>query len=93
MFVTVGISWITVLIINQMPVIDVMMSKNLSDIAILNIKGSDYRCIISLICKNEAMNLFQNVDLTEHYKQNNIKYKNLLSCVKNGYRNFNVWRY
>ena len=34
-----------------------MMSVNLSDIAILNIKGSDYRCIISLISKNEAINL------------------------------------
>ena len=29
-----------------------MMSMNLTDIAILNIKGSDYRCIISLISKN-----------------------------------------
>ena len=29
-----------------------MMSVNLSDFAILNIKGSDYRCIISLISKN-----------------------------------------
>ena len=28
-----------------------MMSMNLSDIALLNIKGSDYRCIISLISK------------------------------------------
>ena len=37
-----------------------MMSINLSDIAILNIKGSDYRCIISLINKNEAINLMQN---------------------------------
>ena len=26
---------------------------SLSDIAILNIKGSDYRCIISLISKND----------------------------------------
>ena len=43
-----------------------MMSVNLSDIAILNIKkGSDYRCIISLISKNEAINLMQNADLTE----------------------------
>ena len=41
-----------------------MMSKNVSNIAILNIKGSDYRCIISLISKNEAMNLLQNPDLT-----------------------------
>ena len=49
-----------------------MMSMNLSDIAILNIKDSNYRCIISLISKNEAINLMQNVDLTkkaEHYKE------------------------
>ena len=38
---------------------------NLNDIAILNIKGSDYRCIISLISKNEAINLMQNADLTK----------------------------
>ena len=42
-----------------------MMNMNLSDIAILDIKGSDYRCIISLISKNEAINLMQNADLTE----------------------------
>ena len=42
-----------------------MMSINLNDIAILNIKGSDYHCIISLINKNEAINLLQNADLTE----------------------------
>ena len=41
------------------------MSVNISDIAILNIKGSNYCCIISLICKNEAINLLQNADLTE----------------------------
>ena len=28
---------------------------NLSDIAILNIKGTDYRCIISRISKNKAI--------------------------------------
>ena len=38
-----------------------MMSISLSDIAILNIKGSDYRCIISLISKK----LMQNADLTK----------------------------
>ena len=41
-----------------------IMSMNLSGIAILNIKGSNYRCI-------EATNLMRNVDLTEkveHYK-------------------------
>ena len=42
-----------------------MMSKNLSDIAILNIKGFDYGCICSLISKNEAINVMQNADLTE----------------------------
>ena len=47
------------------------MCINLSDIAILNIKGSNYHCIISLISKNEALKLIQNADLTkkvEHYK-------------------------
>ena len=39
-----------------------MMSINT---AALNIKGSDYRCIISLMSKNEATNLTQNADLTE----------------------------
>ena len=42
-----------------------MTSLNLSDIAILNIKGSDYRCIISLISKNKAINLLQDANLTE----------------------------
>ena len=40
------------------------MSKNLSHVAILNIKGSDYHCIISLINKNEVINLLQNASLT-----------------------------
>ena len=42
-----------------------MMPMNIRDIAILNIKSSDYCCIISLISKNEAMNLIQNTDLRE----------------------------
>ena len=33
-----------------------MMSMILINIVIINIKGSDYRCIISLISKNEAIN-------------------------------------
>ena len=48
-----------------------MMSTNLIDIAILNIKGFDYHCIISGISKNEAINFMQNTDLierTEHCK-------------------------
>ena len=31
-----------------------MISANLNDIAVFNIKGSDYRCIISSISKNET---------------------------------------
>ena len=50
-----------------------MISMNLSDIAILNVKGSDYGCIISFISKNEAINLMQNADLTK--KQNIIKHQ------------------
>ena len=42
-----------------------MMTITLSDIAILNIHVVDYRCIISRYGKNEAINLLQNVDLTE----------------------------
>ena len=34
-----------------------MMSVNLSDIAILNIKSTDYRCIISGVSKNEVINV------------------------------------
>ena len=48
-----------------------MIPMKLSDSAILNIKGSDYRCIISLISKNEAITLLQNAGLIEkkeHYK-------------------------
>ena len=34
-----------------------LMPMNLRSIAMLNIKGADYRCIISEIIKNEAINL------------------------------------
>ena len=40
-----------------------MMSLNLSDIAILNIKGFDYCFTISLISKNYAINLIQIANL------------------------------
>ena len=43
----------------------VMSMKNLSDIAILNIKGTDYHCISSGISKSEAINLIKNINLTE----------------------------
>ena len=36
-----------------------IMSTNRSDIAMLNISGTDYRCIIDRIRKNEAMNLLK----------------------------------
>ena len=39
---------------------------NLSDIAILSIKSTDYYCIIRGISKNEDINLMQNVDLTKN---------------------------
>ena len=42
-----------------------MISVNLSDIAILNIKRSKFRCIISLISKNDAIYILQHADLTE----------------------------
>ena len=48
-----------------------MMSTNLSDNAILNIKNTDYCCIISSTSKSEAINLLQNINLTdkmEHYR-------------------------
>ena len=41
------------------------INDNLSDIAILNIKDTNYHCIISLLSKNKAINLLQNADLTE----------------------------
>ena len=31
---------------------------NLNNIAVLNIHGVDYHCIITRICKSEAINLF-----------------------------------
>ena len=41
---------------------------NLSDIAILNIKGADHYCIVSRISKSDAINLMENMDFTKHYK-------------------------
>ena len=58
-----------------------MMSMNLSDNATLNIKGSNYRYVIALVIKNEAINLMQNADLTE--KNGTLWNKdNLFSYVK-----------
>ena len=49
-----------------------MMLMNLSDIAIKNIKSSDYCCIISLISKTEAINLIEKV-VNCTFKKNKIK--------------------
>ena len=43
-----------------------MMSVNLDNIAILNIQGVDYCCIINRISKSDAVNLLQNADLTKN---------------------------
>ena len=45
-----------------------MMSLNLIDIVILNIKNANYRCIINGISKCEAVNLLKDIDLTEKSK-------------------------
>ena len=39
---------------------------NLSDIAILNIKGADYRCIVSGISKSEAMQKAEHCKTLSH---------------------------
>ena len=41
------------------------MCINLNDIAILNIWGVDYRCIINGISKSDGVNVLQNTDMTE----------------------------
>ena len=42
-----------------------MMSMDLSSIAVLNIKSTGYGCIISGISKSKTINLMQNIDLTK----------------------------
>ena len=44
-----------------------MMSMNLSDISI-NINGVDYRRIITRISKNKAINVMQNIYLSNKYR-------------------------
>ena len=55
---------------------------NLNDITIINVKGSDYHCIISLISKNKDIKLMQNNDLTK--KSRTLLNKKLLSDIKMG---------
>ena len=45
---------------------------NLSNIAILNIRGADYCCIIGRIKKSENINLMQNIDFAEKSGTSNI---------------------
>ena len=60
-----------------------MMSMNLSDIAILNIKGFDYYCIVSLIRKKWSHKL--NARFWFVWKKWNIfRHKDLLSQIKIG---------
>ena len=50
-----------------------MMSMNLSEIAVLNINGADYGRIITGISKSETINLMQNIDLNIEYRMSNVK--------------------
>ena len=42
-----------------------MLRMSMNDVAILNINGADYHCIISRINNSEAINLMKNVDLID----------------------------
>ena len=64
-----------------------MMSIKFSDITILNINGSDYLCIVSLISKNDSINLMENADLTEKSRVLKNK-KDLFSYEKNWVKKF-----
>ena len=63
-----------------------MMSMNHSNIAILNINGSDYFCIVSEISENEAIKLMQKTNLTK--KWTIVK---LFVAYKDWGKIFNVW--
>ena len=54
---------------------------NVSDIAILNIRGSDYCCIICEISKSEAIQLLQNTDMGHYTFQKQFwRYKCTRNC-------------
>ena len=42
-----------------------MMPINLNDVAILIVKCAEYFCVINGISKSDAVNVFENADLTE----------------------------
>ena len=56
---------------------------NISDIAVLNIYGADYRCIISGSSKDEAINLEENANWIDK-KGKIIEPKNTIITFKNG---------
>ena len=75
-----------------------MMSIKLSDIAIINIKRSDYSCIVSLISKTEAIKFKQNADLTGKYwnikEVENYKSKKSIKIFESIYKNvknYKIW--
>ena len=60
-----------------------MISMNLSNIAILEIHGVEYHCVINGISKSEAINLMQNIDLSE--KSGTLQFiKKIFFMYKNG---------
>ena len=42
-----------------------IMSMNSSNVAILTIKNTDYRCVVTGISKSETIKILQNIDLSE----------------------------
>ena len=50
--------------------------------AILNIKGSDYCCIITEVSKSNVTKLLQNIDLTKKMKHYKTKYQEQFRSCK-----------
>ena len=57
------------------------MSMNVNDIAILNVHGVNYHCIINGIIKCETINLLKNVDINQKCGSYKIQ-KHSLQCIK-----------
>ena len=70
---------------------DLFMSLNLSNIAILKVENADYCSIITRISKKEAVNLLENIDLTEKVENYKTKYHGQFwSCKFTSNSNLNV---
>ena len=65
------------------------MSINLNSVAVLNIHGSDYHCMIVGITKDEAINLLKDTNMAEKSEtlQN---YKIFFIIYKNGQKIYSV---